>query len=121
MILLTFFLVILSYLILFRTTLGLHLRSVGENPEAGDTLGLHVGLLRYTGVITSGILAGLGGAWLSLEQHQFIDGMSNGRGYIALAALIFGKWKPKGILLAALLFGFAEALQIELQSSGINT
>jgi len=116
----TFLLIIGSYFFLFRTVFGLHLRSVGENPEAGDTLGLPVERLRYAGVLLSGFLAGLGGAWLALEQHQFIDGMSNGRGYIALAALIFGKWKPHGILLASLLFGFAEAMQIELQSIGVR-
>lgn len=120
MIILTFILVIVAHVTIFKTVFGLRLRSVGEHPEAADTLGIKVNAMRYTGVILSGAFAGLAGVWLALDQHQFTDGMSNGRGYIAIAAVIFGKWNPLGAALACLLFGAAEALQITLQSSGSN-
>ena len=110
--------VVFSNFVIFRTVFGLRLRSVGENPEAAATLGIKVNLLRYFCVMISGALAGLGGAWLALDQHQFTDGMSNGRGFIAIAAVIFGKWNPYAVTLGCVLFGFAEALQITLQSSG---
>jgi len=77
-----------------------------------------VNYIRYICVLLSGCFAGLGGAWLALDQHQFTDGMSNGRGFIAIAAVIFGKWSPLGAAAACLLFGFAEAVQITLQSIG---
>lgn len=110
-------LVALGQALLFRSVFGLRLRSIGERPEAAATLGLPVTAYRYAGVLVSGALAGLGGAWLASEQHSFTDGMTNGRGYIAIAAMIVGKWSPIGAAAACLLFGAAEALQITLQGS----
>ena len=91
--------------------------SAGERPESLTTLGLSVAVQRTQGVLVSGALAGLAGAWLASEQHSFTDGMTSGRGYIALAAMIVGKWSPLGGAAACLLFGAAEALQITLQGS----
>ena len=112
-------LIVISHLVLFRTRFGLRLRAVGEHPEAADTAGLSVNGLRYVGVIVSGVFAGLGGAWLAFEQHSFTDGMSSGRGYIALAAMIVGKWTPLGATAACVLFAAAETLQIVLQGGRI--
>jgi general nucleoside transport system permease protein len=103
--------------VLFRSVFGLRLRAVGERPESLATLGRSVPAQRTAGVLVSGALAGLAGAWLASEQHCFTDGMTNGRGYIALAAMIVGKWTPGGAAAACLLFGAAEALQITLQGS----
>lgn len=103
---------------LFRSVFGLRLRVMGERPEAGATLGLSVARYRTLGVLVSGALAGAAGAWLASEQHSFTDGMTGGRGYIALAAMIVGKWSPLGAAAACFLFGAAEALQIALQGSG---
>ncbi len=107
--------------LLNRTVLGLRLSSVGEHPEAAAAAGLRVLRLRAIGVMMSGMLAGMSGAWLAFDQHQFTDGMSGGRGYIALAAMIFGKWRPVPAAAACILFGSAEAIQMALQggSAGI--
>ena len=113
---LTIIIFILSHLILYKTPFGLRLRSVGEYPQAADTMGVNIIKMRYIAVMTSGALAGLAGAFLSLEQaHFFVKEISGGRGFIALAAMIFGKWTPFGTAGAALLFGFGEALAIRLQ------
>ena len=102
--------------VIYKTPFGLRLRSVGENPEAADAAGVSVSRIRYSGVLLAGILAGLGGAYLSIGQSSlFTRNMTVGRGFIALAALIFGKWKPVPTLLACLLFGFTEALSIQMQ------
>ena len=113
----TLVLVGLVQFLLFRTVFGLRLRAMGERPEAAATLGLSVLRYRFAGVLLCGALASLGGAWLASEQHSFTDGMTGGRGYIALAAMIVGKWNPVGAAAACLLFGAAEALQITLQGS----
>lgn len=101
--------------VLYRTPFGLRLRAVGEHPQAARSLGVQVDRIRYMGVLLSGALAGLGGAYLASDQHQFTDGMTAGRGFIALAAVIFGRWDPKRVALACLLFAAAETLQIQLQ------
>jgi len=107
----SFALVIVSYYVMFRTPFGLRLRAVGEHPRAAETVGLSVYRTRYTGVIISGILASAGGAFLSIGfVNSFSENMTNGTGFIALAALIFGNWHPRGAFLAALLFGFSSAL-----------
>jgi general nucleoside transport system permease protein len=108
--------VLLTAYILYRTPFGLRLRAVGENPEAADAAGVSVNRIRYIGVILSGALAGIGGAYLSIGQSSlFTRNMTAGRGFIALAALIFGKWRPVQTMLACLLFGFADALTIQMQ------
>ena len=112
MIFLTAAIVIISHFIIFKTVFGLRLRAVGEHPQAADTLGISVDKMRYTGVIISGALSGMAGAYLSLEHaHYFVKGISAGRGFIGLAAMIFGKWTPFGTAGAGLLFGFGEALK----------
>src|SRR5262249_8366960 len=108
--------VLLTAYVLYRTPFGLRLRAVGENPEAADAAGVAVNPMRYVGVIISGALAGIGGAYLSIGQSSlFTRNMAAGRRFIALAALIFGKWRPVQTMLACLLFGFADALTIQMQ------
>jgi general nucleoside transport system permease protein len=115
-IVLAFGLVPVTWYVLYRTRFGLRLRAVGENPEAADTAGIGVARLRYLAVALSGALAAIGGAYLSAGQSSlFTRNMSAGRGFIALAALIFGKWRPVQTMLACLLFGCAEALSIQMQ------
>ncbi len=114
-------LVPLTHLFLFGTVSGLRLRAVGEHPRAAETVGIGVRRVRYAAVLASGALAGLGGAYLSLSvAHSFTDGMTAGRGFIGLAAVIFGKWSPIGALVAALLFGYGNALSTSLQGATIG-
>jgi simple sugar transport system permease protein len=109
-------LVPLTWYVLYRTPFGLRLRSVGENPEAADAAGVSVASIRYAGVLLSGVLAGVAGAYLSIGQSSlFTRNMTSGRGFIALAALIFGKWRPVQTMLACLLFGLTEAVSIQMQ------
>lgn len=115
---LAFLLVPVCWYVLFKTPFGLRLRAVGENPEAADAAGVPVLRMRYLGVILSGVLAAAGGAYLSIGQSSFFTrGMSAGKGFIALAALILAKWRPYHVLVACLFFGFTEALAIQLQGA----
>ena len=107
----------LSYVILWRTAFGLRLRACGENPAAADSLGVPVYRLKYIAVIISGGLAGLGGVFLVFIAGYYREGQVNGRGFIGLAALIFGNWRPGGLAAGAGLFGFADALQLRSQTA----
>ncbi|MBS1807051.1 MAG: ABC transporter permease [Acidobacteria bacterium] len=110
--------VLLTFFVIYKMRFGLRLRAVGENPEAADTAGISVNRMRYAGVLLSGAFAALGGAYISIGQNSlFTRNMTAGRGFIALAALIFGKWDPLGTMIACLLFGFAEAIAIRMQGT----
>ncbi|MFE9959482.1 ABC transporter permease [Micromonospora sp. NPDC005299] len=111
-------LVLVIHIALFRTRWGLRTRSVGEHPTAADTLGVRVLRLRYRNVIMAGLVAGVGGASYTLALYSFTKNMIGGKGFIALAALIFGRWSPTGALLAALFFGFADQLATYLGAIG---
>ncbi|MFB7912434.1 ABC transporter permease [Streptomyces sp. NPDC056061] len=103
----------LTFFVLWKTSFGLRLRSCGENPVAAESLGVNVYTYKYIAVIVSGGMAGLGGAFLSLvTSHIYNEGQTGGRGYIGLAAMIFGNWRPGGLAMGAGLFGFADALQL---------
>ena len=110
-----FIMVALATYYLFHTRSGLRARAVGEHPEAADTLGIDVYRVRYINVTLAGMVAGFGGAWFTLGSvGRFDEGMTGGRGFIGLAAMIFGRWHPVGALMAALVFGFADSLQQKL-------
>lgn len=117
-IVIAFAMVFVTWYVLYRTPFGLRLRAVGEKPEAADAAGVSVKKIRYSGVLIAGVLAGIGGAYLSIGQSSlFTRNMTSGRGFIALAALIFGKWRPVQTMLACLLFGFTEAVSIQMQGT----
>lgn len=116
---LAYLLVPVVWFLLFKTSWGLAIRAAGEVPEAVETAGVSVKRVRWLGTLTAGAMAGLAGAMLSVVQLGFfIEGMSSGRGFLALAAVIFGRWRPLGVLGACLIFGGADALQIRLQATG---
>lgn len=118
---LAFLLVPLIGFVLYRTTWGLQIRSVGEHPHAADTVGISVFKVRFMSLVVTGSLAGLAGAFLSLGQiGQFMENMTGGRGFIAYTAIVFGKWTPIGTLLGSLLFGTADAFQLRLQALGLK-
>lgn len=115
-------LIFATHYVLFYTRWGLRTRAIGEHPRAADTVGIRVNWMRYINVIIGGMIAGLGGAFLVLEAvGQFKEGMTAGRGFISLAALIFGNWNPFGVMGASLLFGYTQALQNSLLLAGITT
>jgi simple sugar transport system permease protein len=109
---------VLAFL-LYRTRFGLRVRAVGEHPDAAESVGIPVARVRYAAVALSGMLAALGGVYLALDQHQFTDQMTAGRGFIAVAAVIFGRWDPIRAAAACLLFAAAETLQIQLQGNHV--
>ena len=111
--------VIAGHLLLFKTPYGLRLRATGESAATADSAGINVDRMRYSGVLVSGALAALAGAFLVFQQHTFTDNMSAGRGYIALAAMIIGKWKPAGAAFASIMFAATESMEIWLQTGWI--
>ncbi|GAK49391.1 sugar ABC transporter, permease protein [Candidatus Moduliflexus flocculans] len=116
-----FFLTPVSAFVLFKTPFGLNLRAVGEYPLAADTVGIRVIATRYICVMIGGMFSGLGGAFMTLAQlNMFTENLIAGRGFIALAAVIFGRWHPFGAVIATLLFGVADALQLRLQAIGVT-
>jgi len=116
-IILGFLLIPFTTWVMRRTVFGLRLRSVGEHPLAAETLGINVYAMKYWGVLISGVLAGLSGAYLSVEHTgMYVEGMTQGLGFIALAAMIFGNWRALGAMWAGLLFGFAQALSLRVVS-----
>jgi len=104
---------------LYRTPFGLRVRAVGEHPDAAASVGIRVSKIQYIAVAVSGMLAALGGVFLALDQHQFTDNMTAGRGFIAVAAVIFGRWDPVKAAIACLFFAAAETLQIQLQGNQV--
>jgi simple sugar transport system permease protein len=113
---LTIVLVALLHILLFYTAWGLRTRAVGEHPKAADTLGVNVYLIRYVNVILGGMIAGVGGAYFTIGSvGRFDEIMTAGKGFIGLAAMIFGKWTPIGAYTSSLIFGFADSLQVKLQ------
>lgn len=119
-IILSFLLVPLTAFVIQHTVFGLRLRAAGENPLAADTLGVNVHMLRYTGVLISGALAGLAGGYLSIEHTgMYVEGMTQGSGFIGIAAMIFGNWQPAGALAASVLFGLAESLSISVVAKDV--
>lgn len=113
-------LVVVTHFVMYFTRWGLRTRAVGEHPRAADTVGVNVYFMRYMNVVIGGAIAGLAGVYLIAEVSVFSPGMTVGRGFIALAALVFGKWTPLGSWGAALLFGFAQAVQINIQQCGVD-
>lgn len=121
MVYLAYIMVPLSSIILYKTTLGLKIRAVGQNPQAADTLGVKVNQIRYLCICFGSMMAGIAGATYSIANiNLFQEKMTNGTGYIAVALVYFSGWKPKGVLLGALLFSFVNALQLRMQVLGIN-
>ena len=113
-------LVPVAWFALFRTRLGVSLRAAGEAPLAAESLGVHVTGIRWMAILAAAMLAGAGGGYLSLAySNTFVEGMSAGRGFIALAIVVFGRWRPLGVLAGSLLFGAASAGQFQLQAAGI--
>lgn len=113
----TVILMVAASFVLYRTAFGLSTRSVGEHPRAADTVGINVVRMRYVGVLIGTTLTALGGAYLTMAHtNQFVEGLTTGRGFIALAVVVFGRWSPKGAFWASLLFGFFFALQLRLQA-----
>lgn len=116
----TFFLVLFSYLIIYGTNYGLKIRASGEYPVAASSMGVNVCFTRYICVTLGGMMAGLGGTFLVLDLGVFVDNMTAGRGFVALACVIFGRWKPFYVMAGALIFGLADAFQLRLQALGYN-
>lgn len=115
----TVFAVSAGHFLLFKTPYGLRLRAAGKSPETAESAGVNVDGMRYSGVLISGVLAALAGAFLAFQQHSFTDNMTAGRGYIALAAMIIGNWTPFGAAAASLMFAAAESMEIWLQTGWI--